>query len=60
MKTIFLVEWTSKESLNAGRHAWRVHEAYITQEAAQARAKELNAEDTKDIHRVTSTVLNQK
>lgn len=60
MKTIFLVEWTSKESLNAGRPAWRVHEAYVTLDAAKARAEELNAEDKNYIHRVNNTVLNEK
>ena len=60
MKTIYLVVWTPKAALNEGRPDWRVHEAYMTAGAAEARVKELNAEDTYDVHKVVTTTLNEK
>lgn len=60
MKTIYLVVWAKKRDLKVGRAEWRVHEAYLTLEAAEARVKELNAEDTMDVHKVETTTLNEK
>ena len=60
MKTIYLVVWAKKRELIVGRNEWCVHEAYLTPEAAEARVKELNAEDTKDVHKVVTTTLNEK
>lgn len=60
MKTIYLVEWTTKALLNIGQPRWQVHEAYLTLNAAEARVKELNTHDKNDIHRVNPIVLNEK
>lgn len=60
MKTIYLVVWSKKRDLQVGRNEWRVHEAYLTPEAAEARVNELNTEDKKDVHKVVITTLNEK